>query len=237
MDSDQIPPNVRSHRDLWFETSVVLLLGVIPHLFNAIATFYIESGPRQSFVYQSLFTIVRSAGIIALVLFIISRSGESPSVFGLKPLRKFKDSAQGFGIFVLGMVLYYFIWYRAEALLGHQTTYRFLHSDVSHIAIPTRRDSISLVAIASIANGLAEELVCRAYLITRFEKLFNSTAKAWVLSSLLFGSYHIYQGLGGFISITVIGLLYGGIFCRTRRIWPIAIAHAIEDFVATVMRM
>jgi membrane protease YdiL (CAAX protease family) len=237
MDPNQVTAIVRSRRDLWFETTVVLLLGVIPHLFNAIATFYIESETGVDFVYQSLYTIVRSSGIIALIFFIVARSGESPASFGLKRLRIFKDSAQGFGIFVLGMVVHYAIWYRVAGAFGTYTAHQLLHTDLSRIAIPTGHNSISLLMVASFANGLAEELVCRAYLIPRFERLFNSTLKAWLLSSLLFGSYHIYQGVGGFISITAIGLLYGGIFCLTRRLWPIAIAHAIQDFVASAMRM
>jgi membrane protease YdiL (CAAX protease family) len=214
---------------------VVLLLGVVPHLFDAIASLYMDPVKRDYFIYDSLSRVVRSAGIIALIIFIISRSGESLGKFGLKPLRVLKDSALGFGIYLSARASHYFIWYSTVGALGRSAAYSLLHSNPSQFATPTGHYSISLAAAAALANGLAEEIVCRAYLITRFEQLFGSTLKALVISTLLFSSYHIYQGLGGFISVTMAGLVYGGFFCWTRRLWPVASGHAIQDFVATMM--
>ena len=73
-------------------------------------------------------------------------------------------------------------------------------------------------------NGFHEELVMRGYFIPRFEQIFGSTFIAVTLSSLLFGAYHAYLGWRGVLSATVIGLIYGVVFARFRRLWPLVVA-------------
>jgi membrane protease YdiL (CAAX protease family) len=53
-------------------------------------------------------------------------------------------------------------------------------------------------------------------------------------SALLRGSYHLYQGWGGFLGNVAMGLLFGFVFSRTRRAWPIVIAHTLLDIGAGV---
>jgi membrane protease YdiL (CAAX protease family) len=92
---------------------------------------------------------------------------------------------------------------------------------------PREPEQTVLFIVAQLANGFAEELVMRGYLIPRFEDLFGSTGKALVLSSVLFASYHLYQGLYGAGSALVMGLVFGVAFIAMRRLWPIAAAHAL----------
>jgi membrane protease YdiL (CAAX protease family) len=99
------------------------------------------------------------------------------------------------------------------------------------LARPTTVGDYGLLVLMSCANGFAEELVMRGYLLPRFERVLGSTWSAVGLTSLLFASYHIYQGLFGATQVLVFGLVYGAVFCWFRRLWPLAIAHAIADFV------
>ena len=79
-----------------------------------------------------------------------------------------------------------------------------------------------------VANGFAEELVMRAYLITRLERLLGSGSLAVLVSSLLFASYHIYYGPGvTLIHAVLFGLAFGGLYLLLRRVWPLALAHAL----------
>jgi len=84
--------------DVWFELWLVLLIAVIPYIIGAIRDFVAPSRTSDGFAYQSLMAIVDSAGTIALIMFIVSRSGEGASVFGLVRLRKIKDAAIGVGV-------------------------------------------------------------------------------------------------------------------------------------------
>jgi membrane protease YdiL (CAAX protease family) len=78
-------------------------------------------------------------------------------------------------------------------------------------------------------------LVMRAYLVTRFEQLLRSTPAAVLLSTALFAAYHGYQGKIGLMSVALFGLVYGLCFARWRRIWPLIIAHALQDFVSIAL--
>ena len=53
-------------------------------------------------------------------------------------------------------------------------------------------------------------------------------------SSMLRGSYHLYQGFGPFIGNAVMGVVFALVYTRTRRVMPLVIAHALLDIVAFV---
>jgi membrane protease YdiL (CAAX protease family) len=48
------------------------------------------------------------------------------------------------------------------------------------------------------------------------------------------GSYHLYQGAGGFIGNAVMGLIFGVLYRRWGRVTPMIIAHFLIDAVAFV---
>ena len=48
------------------------------------------------------------------------------------------------------------------------------------------------------------------------------------------GSYHFYQGVGGFAGNAVMGLLFGKLYQRWGRVGPLVVAHSLIDIVAFV---
>jgi len=141
------------------------------------------------------------------------------------PVRWIADPLLGAGIWLAGLWAYYFTQMLlpadvfAPVELGWQFTDR------------TNPLSYVLLIAASLANGFAEELVLRGYLLTRLERLLGSTWAAVLITSLLFACYHLYQGLGPTIGVAAVGLMYGGAFCRVRRLWPLVLAHAATDII------
>jgi membrane protease YdiL (CAAX protease family) len=99
-------------------------------------------------------------------------------------------------------------------------------------ATPQTTVDFLMVVVLSIAIGFYEELAMRGYLIPRFEQLLRSSAASVFYSSALFASYHLYQGLESAFSVLFVGLVYGVAFCLTRRLWPVAVAHAMTDIWA-----
>ena len=89
--------------------------------------------------------------------------------------------------------------------------------------------SIVLIFVASAANGFAEELVMRSYLLTRLSEIIGSKLAAVLLTSILFAAYHSYQGRYGVLSALIVGLVFGTYFAKTNRFWPIFVAHFIMD--------
>jgi membrane protease YdiL (CAAX protease family) len=72
------------------------------------------------------------------------------------------------------------------------------------------------------------------YLITRLRQLGTGEGVAVLASAVLRGSYHLYQGFGGFVGNLVMGLVFGRFWQRTHRLWALVSAHALIDVVAFV---
>ncbi|MGQ0716555.1 MAG: CPBP family intramembrane glutamic endopeptidase [Pseudonocardiales bacterium] len=93
---------------------------------------------------------------------------------------------------------------------------------------------VPVLLAAAVANALAEELLVVGYLITRLRQLGSGEGSALLASAVLRGSYHLYQGFGGFVGNLVMGIVFGRIWQRTNRLWPLIAAHTLLDVVAFV---
>ncbi len=91
----------------------------------------------------------------------------------------------------------------------------------------------ALVASAA-GNAWAEEVLVVAYLLTRLRQLGVGENRSLLLAALLRGSYHLYQGFGGFVGNVVMGLVFGRVFQRTSRVLPLVVGHTLIDIVAFV---
>ncbi len=70
-----------------------------------------------------------------------------------------------------------------------------------------------------------------AYLITALKERFGTTTAINVSAGIRV-FYHFYQGALAVLSITPMALLFGYWFARTGRLWPLIVAHALQDFIA-----
>ena len=91
-----------------------------------------------------------------------------------------------------------------------------------------------VLILDAIQNGVLEEIVMIGFLLTRLRQLDWTPWKAIVLSAAIRGSYHTYQGIGGFIGNFVMGAIFGWWFTRTRRVLPLVIAHSLLDIASFV---
>ena len=91
-----------------------------------------------------------------------------------------------------------------------------------------------VLTLAAIGNALLEEVVMVGYLFTRWRQIGWSWPLVIGLSALIRGTYHLYQGFGGFAGNVVMGLILGYVFARTRRVMPLVVCHAVLDIVAFV---
>lgn len=86
--------------------------------------------------------------------------------------------------------------------------------------------------LSAFGNAWAEEVLVVGYLITRLRQLGLKENTSLLVSAVLRGSYHLYQGFGGFVGNVIMGLVYGRVWQRTNRLWPLVIGHFLIDFVA-----
>ena len=91
-----------------------------------------------------------------------------------------------------------------------------------------------VLVLAAIENAVLEEVIMVGYLFTRWRQIGWSWPLVIGLSALVRGTYHLYQGFGGFAGNIVMGLILGLVFVRTRRVMPLVVCHSILDIVAFV---
>ena len=96
---------------------------------------------------------------------------------------------------------------------------------------PEGTAAFCLLFVACAAGGVSGELVMRGYLIPRLERLLRSSWAAVLVTSLLFVSYRLYQGVTPVVTDVAFGLVCAAWFCLLRRLWPLCLAHAIHNFI------
>jgi membrane protease YdiL (CAAX protease family) len=97
--------------------------------------------------------------------------------------------------------------------------------------------ALPMAVWACLVAGFAEETVFRGYMFERLGKLLGSSrgVKALIvlITSIWFGLAHYFtQGLAGTEQAAIVGLVLGGIFAFTGRIWLLMFAHAGFDLMA-----
>ncbi|TSB26135.1 CPBP family intramembrane metalloprotease [Streptomyces benahoarensis] len=89
------------------------------------------------------------------------------------------------------------------------------------------------VLIASaVQNAVLEEVIVVGYLLRRLGQLGWTPMAALAASAVLRGSYHLYQGIGGFVGNMVMGVIFVLLYRRWGRVGPLIAAHALIDIVA-----
>ena len=86
----------------------------------------------------------------------------------------------------------------------------------------------------ALMNGVLEEVIMLGFLFTRLRQLAWTPWVVVLASAVLRGTYHVYQGFGGFVGNLVMGLVFGWVYLRWRRVGPLVVAHIILDLVAFV---
>jgi Type II CAAX prenyl endopeptidase Rce1-like len=219
---------------LWIETGTILLAYLAPLIFSSEASMYGLGGRRLPvpFVYHSLQFIVSNIGQIAFVLFIIWRSNDPLSLFGIKPFKPAKDLLGGVILCAIQLGAYRLLWWALRHFLSRYNYSLLVYSGSRLLYIrPHGSQEFALLAVMCAASGYVQELVMRAYFLVRFEELFKSTPVAFLLSTVLFIAYHGYQGSGGVIGVALFAIIQATVFCVFRRLTPVAISHAIYNFV------
>jgi len=107
---------------------------------------------------------------------------------------------------------------------------------INTTVVPTALDAfwwtVPVLVLQALKAALGEELIVVAYFFDRMRRLGVGPVTTIVSSALLRGSYHLYQGFGGFIGNVVMGLVFGWVYQRWGRSLPLIVAHWILDIVS-----
>jgi membrane protease YdiL (CAAX protease family) len=218
------PPGPR--RAIARELSLVLLLAFAPGLLGLLLL-ALAGGSTSGGEVRLLPAIV--GGIIDLVLqwspvvviaLLLRRSREGWAGIGLGRLRG-REVGQGVLLWVASWLLVYVL-AMAFRYFGQRQV------DFLPPSLPLWFRLVDALTIAATA-GLTEEITVRGYAQTRLEQLRAPAALIVLGPTALWGFLHIYQGLGAALTIFGLGLMYAVYFHRTRRLWPLILAHGLFD--------
>jgi membrane protease YdiL (CAAX protease family) len=229
-----VPAAPVHRRALAEEVMVVLALSLLQSSVRAIVSLVrapvsgvvvAAANQSPSFVDQ-LIPFLFGLAPVLLVLHLVRRSGEGVEVVGLGTTTIRRDVAMGAALFAVVGIAGLGVYFGAVAL------------GVNRFVVPAPPAGFWWTYPAIVMNAteaaVLEEVIVVGYLITRLQQLGWGPNAAVGASALLRGSYHLYQGWGGFAGNLAMGVLFGWLFTRTRRVWPFIVAHFLIDVVAAV---
>ncbi|WP_280697059.1 CPBP family intramembrane metalloprotease [Kitasatospora sp. GP82] len=173
-----------------------------------------------------VYYILRGLMPVALVGYLLVREGSSLRRLGFDLRRKLGDLGRGAvlaaAIGGCGLLLY----------LGSQAVGANL--TVAPSGLPDVWWRIPVLVASAWQNAILEEVIVVGYLLRRLGRLGWGVPAMIVTSSVLRGSYHLYQGVGGLVGNMVMGVVFCLLYRRWGRVMPLVVAHALIDTVAFV---
>ncbi|MDF6022385.1 type II CAAX endopeptidase family protein [Streptomyces sp. JH34] len=243
--AESIPHEEVSRRILRSETLLVLALSLGASGVSALISFigsltrpgglkdqaatlngsYAPGRPWLDLAWQ-LFGIASALVPVALVAHLLIREGAGLRTLGLDRTRPGPDLGRG-TLIAAGIGSAGLAFYLVARAAGFNLT-------VVPESLPDVWWKLPVLILSAVQNSLVEEVIVVGYLLRRLGQLGWTPMAALVASSVLRGSYHLYQGIGGFIGNMVMGVVFVLLYRRWGRVGPLVVAHALLDIGAFV---
>jgi membrane protease YdiL (CAAX protease family) len=164
--------------------------------------------------------------VLALLALFLQARGWTRDRLGIKP--SVRDSLLGLGLFVVSNLLYYVL---AVGLASVWPTF-------AEAAISTHLVDRGLawpnIVLVSVVNPVFEEVFVCGYVVSALKETRGLTTAVNVSAGIRV-FYHFYQGPLGIVAIAPMALVFAYWFARTGRLWPLLVAHAVQDFVGLTL--
>jgi len=128
-----------------------------------------------------------------------------------------------------GIVLWFLAWLALGLIFSVVAQFE---KDLGDQAVKVHLSDIVIIAV-SILNALFEELLWLAYGVTALARRIG-LKRACLVSILFRTSIHAYEGPLAVLGVLPIGIVFTVYYARTRRVWPVIVAHALQDAFAFV---
>jgi uncharacterized protein len=197
---------------------IIALFGVV---IVPVVTYYLPTAPEV-------------AG--ALLAFVLVWIEPAPPIAELgleRPQKVWRTLALGvgfgIGLFFLNRLLMTPMIEHVTGIRRDLTRFDYLRGNITAL--------LKLLPLIWLTAGFCEEIVYRAYLITRIGKLFGESNAVRLagcfIAAAIFGLAHWYQGFPGMLVTGTLGLLLGFLFLQQRRnLWANIAAHVAADTIS-----
>jgi membrane protease YdiL (CAAX protease family) len=218
-------PPARTASQAMGEVAVVLGLGLGLFLFAAFAS--LATRPAHVITFgtgEMLETLAIEVIAAALLVPWLARRGWT--LAAITPPPSPRDVMSGFGVALLAYVAYVLSWITWSTFAPEMTRQAASLEFTGTVAF-------SVAAVFSVVNPIFEEFLELGYTVTALQRFGAGTA--CVVSIMIRVAVHAYQGPMALIAILPDGIVLTLYYIRTRRLWPVIVAHVIFDALALGM--
>jgi membrane protease YdiL (CAAX protease family) len=218
-DFDRLVTKVGTNPELrmkWYRSTIITLW--IPSLYLVAVTYYLQESPEAlgivGFPWREIagsalpnWVEYTSIGLAIIYLILLM-----VNVVMMKFSQKFRDKAL-------------------------QDTENF-PSYMDALRPRTKQERRTWVGI-SFTAGICEEWLMRGFLMM-FLSIYVGIDSIWLIiliSSMIFGAAHYYQGIGGVIKTTLMGVFFALFYLAMGSLWLVMLLHAIVDLMILMIQM
>ena len=223
------PADADQHRRIGFEILAMLVLAALPSFIIGLEGIDDpQSISTDLSTLEVLYLVASAAGPALMAVYLLWRDKRlGLAGFG----RRSPGFVIGYGL--LGLVCVYIA--LIGAVIVASNIYVAFGGDLDDLGgdaaeVDFTAASLVVAYVISLTAGVTEEVVFRAYAITRLEELGWKRA-AFIVPGLVFTLLHLYQGLFGAVLIGSVTVVFTWLYRWRRSIWPVMVAHALFDSV------
>jgi membrane protease YdiL (CAAX protease family) len=174
-------------------------------------------------------TMIQEWALVAIALALIVAGGRTWQSVGLV-----LPSPMGliWSVLVLALVVaLLFVQYRGATRTDRARA--SVARQLAHVRwfLPASSAELAGFRALSVTAGVCEEILFRGFLMALLLP-FTGTLGAVVISSVLFGLGHAYQGVVGIVKTGIVGLVMAGIYVLTGSLLAPIIVHALVDIAS-----
>jgi len=164
-------------------------------------------------------TLIIEAVLVVLLLPLLRRRGWRPADVAGAP--EPSDVFRGAGLWLVAMASYFVAWVVFSLAAPEWAETVRVHHFTGGL-------STVMIVGGAVFNPLFEEFLWLGYGVNALASRIG-LRRACVMSVVLRVAVHTYQGVLAFVAILPVSVVWTLYYARTRRLWPVVVAHVILD--------
>jgi membrane protease YdiL (CAAX protease family) len=234
VEANPLPAPTMAPRALKLELGLVMVLAFAPSLLSlllgALAGGGGGSGTTQVGMAEAtasmLLTMFLTWSPLLVLAYLLMRNRESSATLGLGRIRG-SDLGLAIPLWIVSYVVVLILGYAFQSLGSNDVQFLPLGLPLWYLLVQS--------VVIAVGAGVTEEIMVRGYAMTRLQQLGAPPAVIVLVPTALWSLLHIYQGPAAVAVIFGLGLVWALWFQRTRRLWPLIIAHALFDLTQLLL--
>jgi uncharacterized protein len=145
------------------------------------------------------------------------------------------DRIRVVSVTVIGALLLGFLhWLNLRRMGSIQNPALEKFRDLARKLLPQSRMEFLPYSALAVTAGICEEFIFRGFAMSALSRAGWNVIVIVIFTSVLFGLAHAYQGRGGIVGTTLLGLLFAVGRLAYHSLVPVVVWHAVLDLVAGV---